>query len=206
MERILIFKDGEVSLEREELELIPAFKPLFTLNYNKQAGDIDGRKRSRVTAEFTYMWFMHSYKTPYREYSEKERHTEALLTAKLDPNYEFSTEYKIAEKEYLRLTATRILRLIQAGDKAVDRLREYLEMVDFNERKDNGDMMHKPTEVIKIISDLDKVADGLESLANRQKREQQEFASTRGAQEPGWVMDQNKTNHGKSTRGADSES
>lgn len=192
MEKILIYNDGEVQLQREELELIPEFKELLSLAYNKQEGDRDGRKRLRAFKEFTYMWFTHSYNSPYREYDDKERRTEALATAQLPETYEFSTAYQLAEKKYLALTETRILKLIKAAEKAVDNLRAFLETVDFTLTTDNGNLKYKPSEVIRVISELDKVSEGLETLADRQKREKKEFSSTRGAQEAGWLMEQDK--------------
>lgn len=192
MEKILIYKDGEVVLERDELRLIPEFAALLTLKYNKQSGDNEGRKQIRAFKEFTYIWFIHSYNSPYREYDEKERRVEALQTAGLSEVYEFSTEFRLAEKKYLSLIETRVLKLIKASEKAVDKIRAYLEDVDLTERSENNALVNKPSDIIKIINDLDSVADGLDKLANRQKKEKQEFASTRGAQEAGWLMEKDK--------------
>jgi len=192
MERILVNKDGKVELERAELELVPEFAGMLTLKYNKQPGDLEGKKRVRAFKEFTYMWFMNSYNSPYREYSKEERISESLLAADLPETYEFSTEYKLAEKKYLSLIETRTLKLIRAAEHAIDKIRSYLESVDFITTTDNGALKNKPTDVIKIIGELDSIADGLEKLANRSKKEKQEFASTRGAQEAGWLMEMEK--------------
>ena len=84
MEKILQFKDGEVTLVREELSLIPEFASMLTLSYNRGfPSDADGKRRLRAKKEFTYMWFMNSYDTPYREYTKDERQVEALLAADL---------------------------------------------------------------------------------------------------------------------------
>lgn len=191
---ILIFKDGEVQLARKEMELIPEFAPLLTLNYNKQAGDLEGRKRNRAFSEFTYIWFRHAHASPYREYNEAERHLESLATAKLPADYRKSSEMLAAEKwydDYINRKSRRF-RLVSSAHRAVDKLQEYLDNVDFTRETQNGLLVNKPSDVMKIIGDLAKLAESLDELEARLKSERQEFASTRGAQEPGWLMEKEK--------------
>lgn len=201
MDRILKIEDNEAKLVREELELIPEFKALLSLNYNKDKGDQDGRKRFRATKEFTYIWFMYSNHSPYREYEEKERKLEALQTAGLPHNYPISTDLQAAIEKYKKLTDTRVLRLIRSAEKAVDKLRDYFETVDFTERNSSGTLVNKPSEIIKAIGDLDDVSSGLEKLATRQRAEKNQFVDARGTQEAGWLMEQDKLN---GTRSRDS--
>jgi hypothetical protein len=194
MDRILKVENNEAKLAREELELIPEFKTLLSLAYNKDKGDIDGRKRFRAIKELTYIWFMYSNSSPYREYDEKERKIESLQTATLPPNYPISTDLLAAIEKYKKLTDTRVLKLIRAAEKAIDRLREYFETVNFTERNSAGTLVNKPSEVISAISQLDKVSEGLERLATRQKAEKNQFVDARGTQESGWLMEQDKLN------------
>lgn len=189
MERILKIENGEAKLMREELSLIPEFATILSLKYNKQEGDVDGRKRFRATSEFTYLWYMYSHLSPYREYSESERHEEATVIAGLSIGFTPSDELKAAIVKYKTLNETRILKLIRAAEKAVDNLRAYFEAVDFTEKNANGVLVNKPADVIKAIVDLDKVATGLDKLAARQKTEVKEGSATRGGQEDGWIME-----------------
>jgi hypothetical protein len=192
MDKILGMRDNEAYLLREELELIPEFKALFALNYNKQAGDVDGRRRVRATKELTYIWFMYSHYSPFREYTEAERKAEALELAGLPSTHPTSVELDAAIKKYQRLNESRMIKLIRAAEKAMDNLRGYFETIDFSERNASGMLVNKPSEVIRAISELDAVAEGLEKLARRQKTEQNQFVSARGSQEVGFVMERQK--------------
>lgn len=180
---------GVIEFDREECEKIPEFRALLTYKYNKQPGDTEGKKRTRANSELTYMWFMHSRLSPYTEYSEEERHVESLLCADLDETWRPSDEYKAAASKYIETNRTRILRLVMAAEKAIDNLRSFFENVDFNLKDDKGALVYKPSEVIKAIVDLDKVANGLDKLAQRQKHEAKEGSATRGGQEDGWIME-----------------
>lgn len=206
MDKILKIEDNEAKLLREELELIPEFKALLSLSYNKDKGDIDGRKRIRATKEFTFIWFMYSHYSPYREYDEKERRKEALGTASLPESYPIGTELLSAITKYKQLNETRILKLIRAAETAIDRLRGYFETIDFTKETQGGALVNKPTDVINAISNLDKVSDGLEKLANRSKSQQNQFVSARGDHEPGWLMEKTKLDKQNGSDGADSES
>lgn len=193
MDKILkINENNEAELLREELELIPEFKPLLALNYNKQPGDVDGRKRVRATKEFTYIWFMHSNYSPYREYDDKERHEESLATALLPSTFTPSTELLLAIKKYKTLNESRILKLIRAAEAAIDKVKDYFNTIDFTKETSTGALVNKPTDVIRAIKELDGVSEGLEKLAARQRTEQNQFVSARGQQEVGWLMEQQK--------------
>jgi hypothetical protein len=189
MEKIIMVEDGKVSFLRDELQIIPEFATLFTYKYNKQPGDLDGKKRVRATQELAYMWYMYSHNSPYKEYSEEERKVEALLIAELPPDFKPSKELSDAIARYRSLNETRMLKLIKSAEKAIDSLRNYFETVDFAEKNANGVMVNKPSEVIRAILDLDKVAVGLEKLAQRQLNELKEGAANRGGQEEGWIME-----------------
>jgi hypothetical protein len=205
MEKILTRNQetGEVEFSREECEKIPEFRTLLTYKYNKQPGDADGKKRVRANSEITYIWFMYSRFSPFVEYSEEERHTEALLCAELPTKWQPSDELKAAIDKYVQTNWTRILRLVMAAEKAIDKLRGFFENVDFTKKDDKGALVYKPSEVIRAIVDLDKVANGLDKLANRQKHEVKEGSATRGGQEDGWIMD--KTEYEDTRRPADRE-
>jgi hypothetical protein len=180
MERILTIENGDVKFQREELQLIPEFAALLALKYNK---------RLRAVAELKYMWFMYSHLSPYREYSDSERHEESCIVAELERDFKVSDELKAAIIKYTSLNTSRILKLIRAAEKAIDKLREYFENVDFTLKDDKGTLVYKPSEVIRAITDLDKVATGLDKLAQRVQNEKKEGSATRGAQEDGWIMD-----------------
>lgn len=199
MDRILRIEEGEVKLIDPVLELMPEIATLYSLKYNKQVGDLDGRKRFRVKKEFTYIWFMYNAQSPYREYDEAERKEESLRTAGLPLEYEFSTEFLLFQKKYLKCNKSRLLKLIEAAEVGIDKLREYFETINFTDTTATGALVNKPTDFIATVAKLDQLAEGLKSLENRQKTEKNQFISARGEQEAGYLMERDDfktTNNG----------
>ena len=88
---------------------------------------------------------------------------------------------------------------------AIDNLRTFLETVDFTKTNENGTLIYKPKEVMSVISDLDKVADGLNRLADRQRTEMKDMSGTRGGQEDGWIMDKNDDSDGTGNSSTDKD-
>lgn len=188
MDRVLEFKEGEVQL-RDEVKGLPEFKAIISLNYNKGEGDSDGRKRKKLQRDIDYIWYTYAQKSPFREYSESERAEEVAKLTSLTPKT-ISNELKAAIERYTELNYTRMLRLILSAERAVDKLRQYFDDLDFTQKTASGGLVNHPTDVIKAISDLDKVAESLTKLARKQKEEEGRANTSRGEQETGWVMEQ----------------
>lgn len=98
----------------EEVMLIPEFKAMFELKYNKGKGDHDGRKRVRAFKELTYIYFMADYGSEYANFSPKERHREALEAADLPEKYKISAILKKAMETYEKLQRTLSIKALSA--------------------------------------------------------------------------------------------
>ena len=189
-DKLFSVTDGKVKLLREELELIPEFRPLLALSYNKGEGDVDGRKRQRAEREFTYMWFMYSFLTPYYDFSEEERQAEALKTAGLPPDYKLSDELKTAIVRYQSIQNTLVLRLINAARKGIDKLISYYETIDFNERTMNGAVVHDPGKFMASVSKIADLQDQLQKLDDLQRKELQTLSnSMKTTKQMGLIME-----------------
>ncbi len=187
--------DGKVKLLREELELIPEFRPLLALNYNKGEGDVDGRKRHRAEREFTYMWFMYSFLTPYYDSSESERHEESLKTADLPSDYKFSEELKAAIARYKSLQNTLVLRLINAARKGIDKLISYYETIDFTERTATGAVVHDPGKFMASVKQIADLQVQMQQLDELQRKELQTLSNgMKSTKQVGFIMEQAMTN------------
>lgn len=193
MEKVFKSENGTVTLLKEELSLIPEFKALLALSYNRQPGDLEGRKRQRAEKEFQYIWFMLSPRSPYREYNTKEREEEVFSLLGMKPK-DCSNELLAAMKKYEELNYTRVMRLITSAEGAVDKLRGYYDTLQFTEKTTSGSLVNRPTEVINSLSQLEKVATALTKLAYRQQHEDGRIVSSRGEQEIGWQMEEEEQN------------
>lgn len=168
-----IDEEGNIlGYENNEITAIPEFKVLWSLDYNKRKGDVDGRKRARAKSELLYMYLMHDPRSIYVNYSEEEKHQEALVASQLPEDWKPSKEYLAVERTYTSVIDTRFYKVLKAAEKALDELRNFLSRVDLTGNNVEG-IQAKPKDIIDIISDLPKVSASL-----RQLQEQAKFSLT----------------------------
>jgi len=61
---------NEVTINEPEILLIREFADLWDVSRNKTKEDPKGSKRSRAYREFTYIWLMCDWASPYSDYTE----------------------------------------------------------------------------------------------------------------------------------------
>ena len=169
----------------EEFFMIEEFKALYALKYNEATGDKQGRNRLKGLAEARFIYFLCDHKSEFAKYSAEERKAEALSAAGLDPEYKLSETLEAAIKRYEKLTESRNLRLLKSANTAVDKLSDYLQSVDFNQRTATGQMVFDPKDLISNVGNLGKVIEGLDKLEEAVMKDEGSEASTRGAAEKG---------------------
>lgn len=182
---LFVIEDYEPRLSDEAL-LISEFKALHLLAYNKQAGDTQGRDRKRAISECRYIYHMYDYRSEFSEYDDEERHQESLLAAGLEEGYIFSDELKACIKKFVQLQETRMLKVLTTAEAALDKLRLYLDGIDFLEKDKNGNLVHKPKEIMASIADLGNINKKLKELRKLVKAELKETATLRGDHEGGF--------------------
>jgi hypothetical protein len=179
--------DFTVELNKEEVLLIKEFSELFSLKFNtNEIGDKDGRKRLRAFKILSYVYLVYDWKSPYSEYSLKERHETALEDAKLkDEDVKDEVVVKVIDK-YLSLQDTRILKLLKSAYLLVDKLRHHFESLDLEER---DPMTGKPTfsakDVMSNLSSLAKTVESLKQLEYQVKKDKESEKGLRGDAESG---------------------
>jgi hypothetical protein len=193
MTEILVInpETSEIELGTDSVELLEAYRTINSLNYNKQPGDTEGRKRTRVKTELKYVYLMYHPRTLYREYSEEEKHFEAKMESKLPENWVPSTELELFIAAYRKHSKPRVEKLLDAAEKAIDKVRIYLETVNFSERTAGGAIVNHPGDILKLISDLPKTAQSLQELQQQAKSHLIAPATkSRGDQQMGWLMEE----------------
>lgn len=203
---IKIFKIGEegefVGFENNEVTAIPAFKAMLALNYNKQKGDIDGRKRFRAKSEFFYMYLMYDPRSPYVNYTEQERHEESLRDAGLDSDWKPSEEFNKVKEKYLLCVESRFYKVLKSAEKALDQIRVFLDSVDLS---DPSKSTTKPKDIIDIIADLPKVSASLSQLQEQAKLSLSPVSQSKGDHELGFLATRKLKGDGRTTSGEDSQ-
>ena len=205
--KLFRLEDYEIKINKEEALLIPEFKALFELKYNKEKGDIDGRKRIRAFKELTYIYFMQDYKSEHANFSNEERHTQSLIDSDLPENYKISKELQAALDKYDLLQQTLSLKALSSVRNTLitsmgmgetlellmqDKLKDIKEQLEeestfIDNVKDMSELLSLIEKSGKIASSLPKVISTLEALEDKVKNENQTSTKVRGDQEDGWM-------------------
>lgn len=187
MEWLSIDENGEIRFVSEECKLVPEVQAILTLNYNKQPKDHDGRKKYRAKNELKYLYLAYSLKSPYRDYSEKERIEEAKLDCNFDSSWTPSPELIALIEKYKRGTPGKINRLLTTVTKFIDKFENHLNTVDLNERSNTGGLIHSPKAIIDTLERLPRLAETLQELETQAKLGVISKVSSKGDHEVGWM-------------------
>ena len=174
--------DFNFSINTNEVLLIKEFKELIDIKRNKCKEDKTGKKRLIAMKEFQYIYLTMDWNSPYREYTRRERDVAALEDTGLDT----ASHLIEACKKYRSIQETRTLKLLTSAYEGIDKLRQYFEDVDLSERDpDTGKPLYSARDIVSNVSNLGKVVDGLSSLEDRVRREQEKKTDLRGDVELG---------------------
>lgn len=167
---------NEVTINEPEILLIREFAALWDLSRNKTKEDPKGSKRSRAYRELTYIWLMCDWASPYSDYTEQERHTEAMKDARLTEKEWIDPTFRAACRKYRELqSSSRSLKLIKAAEDVVDKITDYFKTLDLQERDPvSGKPIFKTKDVMAELSNVSDVVEQLKTLEVLYKREQEQ--------------------------------
>lgn len=194
MEWIKLNEDGEVEFVTEECKLVPEIQAIQTLNYNKGKGDIDGRKRVRAKQELKYLYLAYSPKSPYKDYSERERLEESKKDCNFSEHWIESPELKALIPKFVRGTQNKIVRSINTINKFLDKFDKHLNELDLNERNLSGGLIHNPKSIMQTLEELPELALKLADLERQARTDTvQKATGSKGDHELGWMGLSNTT-------------
>lgn len=139
------------------------------------------RDSDRAFRELSYIYLALDWKSPYSNYSEQERHAEALCDSGLT-EYEFNDPlFREACRKYRNLQdSNKSIKLLQAAKNAADQFIDYFETImDLNERDINGKPVFDAEKAMKTMAQLSKVHEQLVTLEEQVKKELTEQTGTR---------------------------
>jgi hypothetical protein len=187
MEWLKINEEGEIEFVSQEVKLVPEVQAILALNYNKQKGDNEGKKKYRAKAECKYLFLVYSNKSPYKDYNEQERIAEAKIDCNFGPEWVGSPELKKLVPKFLKGNQPKVAKLLLTVQRFVDRFEAHLDNIDLNERNASGGLVHKPTDIMGTLERLPRLAETLQELENQVKSGVIVKSSVRGDQEEGWL-------------------
>lgn len=166
---------NDITINEPEVLLIKEFAHLWEPERNKTKGDPKGVKKQRAFREFTYIWLMCDWASPYSDYTEQERHAECLKDASLTEDEWADPVFRAACRKYKELqNSSRVLKLIKAAQGTVDKITDYFDTLDLTERDDvTGKPIYKVKDVMSEMSQVSQIIDQLKALEILYKKEQE---------------------------------
>ena len=174
-------KDFEIEVDPKYVATVPELKAIYSLNYNKTKGDHAGRKREKAKKELVYVYLMYNYSSPVANYEFEDRRRHALKNARLEPNHKVSKELKSLIDCYISVRdSDRSMRSLMTARSLTDKTIDFLENINIKEKKENGEYIHKVSDVIKHIKELKDLQKELKEFEDKVKKELSSTGRIRG--------------------------
>lgn len=191
MQKVFLYNNvsGQVELNVPELLLVDEFKALIDNKRNVCKEDKTGKQHLKAFKEFTYIWLALDWQSLYADYSEQERHHEALKDSGITEEEFNDPLFRAACRKYRQLQrATRSIKVLQAAQLTVDKFIDYFTNIDPEERDEQtGKPIYKVKDIMAEISSLDKVLDELKTLEEQVKKEISEKSKLRAGATEGYI-------------------
>lgn len=181
--------DNSVIVNEPEILLVREFSALWSNDRNKTKADLKGTKKSRAYRELTYIWLMCDWSSPYSDYTEQERHREALKDAGLTEEEWNDPTFRAACRKYRELQdSSRALKLIKSAQGVVDKITDYFDTLDIQERDVvTGKPIFKTKDIMGELKEVSNVVEQLKTLEFLYKKEQEESSGLMGDVETGFM-------------------
>lgn len=166
----------QLEINEPEIFLVREFKALLE------------RDKERAFRELTYIFLALDYKSIYSQYTEYERHEEALSDSGITEEMFNDPLFREACRKYRSLQdSNKSIKLLNAARNAADQFVDYFEtIIDLNERDQNGKPVFSAEKVMKEMAQLSKVHEQLVALEAQVKQELEVQAGTRANVDEGF--------------------
>ena len=166
----------QLEINEPEIFLVREFKALVD------------RNKERAFKELTYIFLALDYKSIYSQYTEYERHEEALSDSGITEEMFNDPLFREACRKYRSLQdSNKSIKLLNAARNAADQFVDYFEtIIDLNERDQNGKPVFSAEKVMKEMAQLSKVHEQLVALEAQVKQELEVQSGTRANVDEGF--------------------
>ena len=178
---------GNVSLDDESILLTKEFAALLENSRNITKEDRTGKQKTRAFREFKYIYLFFDWTSPYFQFTEQDRHTEALRDASLTQEEFDDPTFRLACQKYDMLQNSSLdLKMLKSAMGAVEKQIFYLDNVDLQERDPvTGKPIFKSKDLIAEIKGCRDLISTLRELEVQVKRGLATESSLRGNTEVG---------------------
>ena len=180
---------NKINLNTPEILLVKEFNALLNPERNKCKEDPKGVLGLRAFREFTYIWLAICWKSVYADYSEQERHQEALKDAQLTEEEFNNPEFRAACRKFKSIQeSNKSIRLLHSANSMVDKFIDYFENADPMERDEQtGKPIYKVKDIQAEMKNLIDVHETMVELENQVKKQLSEKSSIRGGAVEGYT-------------------
>jgi len=145
----------------------------------KEFEDISKKKKEMAIKEFSYIYHMCDHNSPFSVYDAEEK-KEQIIKSIFKTKWSPDTKVKAACDKYIELKETHAIKLLKAARSAVNKLKNYFEVVDLTDTDDNGRPIYQAKDLVANLSKMADVVNGLSKLEELVKKEQQTVSANRG--------------------------
>ena len=185
---IFIFDNvtNKLRINEYDILLIKEFANLWDINRNKCTEDKTGEKRLLAYKEFTYIYLILDFKSPYFKYLEQDKHKAALADSGLEESHLKEPLFVAAYHKYQEIQeADPVLSLIKTAYHTLYKTQVFLDSIDYSERDDAGKPIYKPKDVIADIASIGTMRTKLQELEVLHKTNMAAASKVRGDYERG---------------------
>lgn len=173
---------NRVELNVPEILLVREFAELMKPERNKCEEDPSGSLGLRAFREFTYIWLAIAWDSIYADYTEQERHQEALRDASMTEEEFNNPEFRAACRKYKEIqNSNRSIKMLHAAQAMVDKFIDYFETADPLERDEQtGKPIYKVKDIQTELKNLTETHETLVQLEAQVKKHLEASSSYRG--------------------------
>jgi len=172
--KFFVFDNAVNSLRIDEssILLVKEFKDLWDPARNKCKEDKTGKNRLRAMKELTFIYLMLDFKSPYYQYTEREKYEAALADSELTDEDIKDDVFSAAYHKYDEIqNADPLLSLIKTAYNTLHKMRIHLDAIDFEDVDADGRPLFKPKDVVADIASIAKMRDQLKTLEEMHKKD-----------------------------------
>ena len=186
--QIFIFDNTTNSLRIDDYSilLVKEFAKLWEPERNKCKEDKTGNKRLRAYKEFTYIYLVLDFKSPYFKSPIKDRQEAAMIDSGLTEDDLKDPVFAAAYNKYEELQdSDPILTSIKVAYRTLYKFQVYLDNIDFSEVDVDGKPIHKAKDILGSIGEISKMRTQLQELEMQHKTDLAAQSKIRGDVEVG---------------------
>lgn len=171
---LFVYNNAENKAEiNEDCLLIKEFKALASTERNKCKEDPNGTQLLRMQRELTYIYLMLSWKSPYADYPEADRHKDVMEDAGLTEEEFNDPTFRAACRKYRELQESSIpVKLYNSAKNTIYNMIDYFNSVDPMERDVvTGKPIYKVKDIMAEIGNISDMLEQYKALELQVKKE-----------------------------------